>query len=63
MLLSRGPKLDAAVALDIPVVMVQRPALPPGLTAVGTVQEAADWVARNARREGLSGPVVVFGVG
>jgi precorrin-6A/cobalt-precorrin-6A reductase len=38
-------KLDAAAALDIPVVMVARPPLPEGVTAVGTVQEAADWVA------------------
>ena len=38
-------KLDAAAALDIPVVMVARPQLPDGVTAVGTVQEAADWVA------------------
>ena len=38
-------KLDAAAALDIPVVMVARPPLPAGVTAVGTVQEAADWVA------------------
>ena len=38
-------KLDAAAALDIPVVMVARPQLPAGVTAVGTVEEAADWVA------------------
>ena len=38
------PKLDAAAALQIPVVMVARPALPEGATSVGTVQEAADWV-------------------
>jgi precorrin-6A/cobalt-precorrin-6A reductase len=38
-------KLDAAAALNIPVVMVARPRLPGGVTAVGTVQEAADWVA------------------
>ena len=38
-------KLDAAAALDIPVVMVARPRLPSGVAAVGTVQEAADWVA------------------
>lgn len=37
-------KLDAAAALDIPVVMVERPPLPAGVTAVGTVKEAADWV-------------------
>jgi len=39
-------KLDAAAALDIPVVMVQRPPLPTGVTNVGTVEEAAEWVAR-----------------
>jgi precorrin-6A/cobalt-precorrin-6A reductase len=38
-------KLDAAVALDIPVVMVARPQSPAGVTAVGTVEEAADWLA------------------
>ncbi|GBG39287.1 cobalt-precorrin-6A reductase [Mycobacterium montefiorense] len=38
-------KLDAAAALDIPVVMVARPQLPPGVNAVGTVGEAAVWVA------------------
>jgi precorrin-6A/cobalt-precorrin-6A reductase len=40
------PKLDAAAALDIPVVMVARPPLPAGVRTVGTVEEAADWVAR-----------------
>jgi precorrin-6A/cobalt-precorrin-6A reductase len=38
-------KLDAAGVLDIPVVMVARPRLPGGVITVGTVQEAADWVA------------------
>jgi precorrin-6A/cobalt-precorrin-6A reductase len=38
-------KLDAAAALDVSVVMVERPQLPPGVTAVGTVQQAADWLA------------------
>jgi precorrin-6A/cobalt-precorrin-6A reductase len=38
-------KLDAAVALDIPVVMVARPPGPEGVCTVGTVQEAADWIA------------------
>lgn len=41
--MTRG-KLDAAGALRIPIVMVARPPLPSGVTAVGTVQEAADWV-------------------
>jgi precorrin-6A/cobalt-precorrin-6A reductase len=38
-------KLDAAAALSIPVVMVARPPLPAGVTTVGTVAEAAEWVA------------------
>ncbi len=38
-------KLDAAAALDIPVVMVARPPLPEGVHTVGTVGEAAEWVA------------------
>ncbi|WP_204802685.1 cobalt-precorrin-6A reductase [Mycobacterium riyadhense] len=38
-------KLDAAAALHIPVVMVARPELPTGVRAVGTVQQAIDWVA------------------
>lgn len=41
--MTRG-KLDAAGALRIPIVMVARPPLPSGVTTVGTVQEAADWV-------------------
>jgi precorrin-6A/cobalt-precorrin-6A reductase len=39
-------KLDAAAALAIPVVMVARPQLPAGVTAVGSVEDAAEWVAR-----------------
>ena len=39
-------KLDAAAALGIPVMMVARPRLPAGVTAVGSVDEAAEWVAR-----------------
>jgi precorrin-6A/cobalt-precorrin-6A reductase len=42
--MTRG-KLDAAAALAIPVVMVARPQLPVGVTAVGSVEEAAEWVA------------------
>ncbi len=37
-------KLDAAAALNIPVLMVARPQLPAGATVVGSVEEAADWV-------------------
>jgi precorrin-6A/cobalt-precorrin-6A reductase len=39
-------KLDAAAALNIPVVMVQRPKLPTGINQVETVEQAAEWVAR-----------------
>ena len=38
-------KLDAAAALSVPVVMVQRPPLPAGVATVCSVQEAAEWVA------------------
>jgi precorrin-6A/cobalt-precorrin-6A reductase len=37
-------KLDAAAALDVPVVMVARPPLPAGVLTAGTVHEAAEWV-------------------
>jgi precorrin-6A/cobalt-precorrin-6A reductase len=42
------PKLDAAAALGVPVVMIDRPALPPGVCTVATVDEAFDWVMRSA---------------
>ena len=38
------PKLDAAAALGVPVVMVDRPPLPAGVRTVGTVEAAAAWV-------------------
>jgi len=38
-------KLDAAAALDLPVILVARPPLPAGVRTVATVAEAADWVA------------------
>jgi precorrin-6A/cobalt-precorrin-6A reductase len=38
-------KLDAAAALNIPVVMVSRPPLPAGVGAVDNVEEAAAWAA------------------
>jgi precorrin-6A/cobalt-precorrin-6A reductase len=38
-------KLDATAALKVPVVMIARPKLPAGVAAVGTVDEAAEWVA------------------
>ncbi|WP_197502181.1 cobalt-precorrin-6A reductase [Mycobacterium sp. E2733] len=37
-------KLDAAAALGISVVMVARPPLPAGVTAMGSVEQAAEWV-------------------
>ncbi|TAM67325.1 cobalt-precorrin-6A reductase [Mycobacterium sp.] len=42
-------KLDAAAALNVPVVMVARPPLPAGVSTVGTVAEAAEWVGALAR--------------
>jgi precorrin-6A/cobalt-precorrin-6A reductase len=45
-------KLDAAAALAIPVVMVSRPALPPGVATAATVDEAVDWVAARQVRTG-----------
>jgi precorrin-6A/cobalt-precorrin-6A reductase len=42
------PKLDAAAALGVAVVMVNRPPLPPGVATVETVDDAAAWV-RSAR--------------
>ena len=44
------PKLDAAAALGVAVVMVDRPPLPAGVRAVGTVDDAVRWV-RQASRE------------
>ena len=38
------PKLDAAAALGVAVVMVERPSLPGGVTTVSTVDDAVDWV-------------------
>ncbi len=38
------PKLDAAAALGISVVMVDRPPLPPGVTTVSSVADAVCWV-------------------
>jgi precorrin-6A/cobalt-precorrin-6A reductase len=37
-------KLDAAAALGIPVVMVSRPPLPPGVATAGSVDKAVEWV-------------------
>jgi precorrin-6A/cobalt-precorrin-6A reductase len=38
------PKLDAAASLGVPVVMVDRPALPAGVDTVSTVDDAVAWV-------------------
>jgi precorrin-6A/cobalt-precorrin-6A reductase len=38
------PKLDAAAALGVAVVMVDRPSLPGGVSTVSTVDDAAAWV-------------------
>jgi precorrin-6A/cobalt-precorrin-6A reductase len=38
------PKLDAAAALGVPVVMVDRPAVPAGVETVSTVDDAVAWV-------------------
>ncbi len=39
------PKLDAAGALGVPVLMIDRPGLPAEVTTVATVDEAVTWVA------------------
>ena len=44
------PKLDAAAALGVPVVMVDRPPLPDGVQTVTTVDDAAAWVRRRTGR-------------
>jgi precorrin-6A/cobalt-precorrin-6A reductase len=38
------PKLDAAAALGVMVVMVDRPPLPPNLVTVASVDDAVDWL-------------------
>jgi precorrin-6A/cobalt-precorrin-6A reductase len=38
------PKLEAAAALGVAVVMVDRPPLPGGVTTVSTVDDAVEWV-------------------
>jgi precorrin-6A/cobalt-precorrin-6A reductase len=45
-------KLDAAAALNVPVVMVNRPPLPVGVRWVGSVDAAAEWVAEISVRMG-----------
>ena len=43
------PKLDAAAALGVAVVMVDRPPLPAGVRTVSSVDEAAEWVRSTGR--------------
>lgn len=40
------PKLDAARALGLPVIVVARPARPEGVEAVATAEAALDWLER-----------------
>ncbi|MGV0805353.1 cobalt-precorrin-6A reductase [Mycolicibacterium setense] len=42
------PKLRAAETAGVPVVMVDRPPLPPGVRSVATVEEAVAWVLGGA---------------
>lgn len=37
-------KVDAAAALSVPVVMVARPPLPAGVSVVGSVEQAVEWL-------------------
>ena len=43
------PKLDAAAALGVPVVIVDRPPLPDGVVVVSTVDDAVAWVSSRRR--------------
>jgi precorrin-6A/cobalt-precorrin-6A reductase len=49
-------KLTAARDLGIPVVLVRRPAVPPGVPVVATVQEALAWVDQVSGAPGAPGP-------
>jgi len=46
------PKLDAAAALGVPVVMIDRPAAPTGISTVESVDEAVGWVRERDRSAG-----------
>jgi precorrin-6A/cobalt-precorrin-6A reductase len=48
------PKLDAADALGIPIVVVRRPELPAGVETVSDVAAALRWVRRRPARPGRS---------
>jgi precorrin-6A/cobalt-precorrin-6A reductase len=49
-------KLAAARALGLPVVLVRRPPLPPGVPTVGTVEEALAWLQEGGLRpRGVTG--------
>ena len=45
------PKLDAAHALGVDVVMIDRPPLPADVTVVGSVDEAVQWVLNQGSAE------------
>jgi precorrin-6A/cobalt-precorrin-6A reductase len=49
------PKLEAAEALGVPVVVVRRPAAPAGVVTVATVDEAVPWVVGQVRLVDASG--------
>ncbi|MET0704499.1 MAG: precorrin-6A/cobalt-precorrin-6A reductase, partial [Mycobacterium sp.] len=40
-----APKLEAAKAFGVAVVMIDRPPLPAGVQTVDTVDQAVDWLA------------------
>jgi precorrin-6A/cobalt-precorrin-6A reductase len=42
-------KLTAARELDVPIVMIDRPALPAGVTTVPSAADAADWLMSRSR--------------
>lgn len=42
------PKLEAAAALGVAVVMIERPPLPAGVNAVSTVDAAVDWLTNTS---------------
>jgi precorrin-6A/cobalt-precorrin-6A reductase len=41
-------KLTAARELELPVVLVRRPPVPPGVPTVATVEQALTWVRAHA---------------
>ena len=49
-------KLAAARELGIPVVLVRRPPVPPGIPVVATLDEAREWVTARVRARRRAGP-------